>query len=124
MTTQPSPQPDGAAAPPPPRRRIMRRIMVSRVEQLSPRMVRVSFTGDDLASFAWNGPAAHIKLIFPDEGETEARMPPPDGPRSTRMRTYTPAASTQPSPRPTLISSSMVKVLPQPGPHKPSRVRS
>jgi NADPH-dependent ferric siderophore reductase len=53
-------------------------------------MVRVTFTGDDLGTFAWNGPAAHIKLIFPEEGEAEPRMPQPDGPRSTRMRTYTP----------------------------------
>jgi NADPH-dependent ferric siderophore reductase len=53
-------------------------------------MVRVTFTGDDLGTFAWNGPAAHIKLIFPDEGQTEPPMPQPDGPRSTRMRTYTP----------------------------------
>lgn len=89
MTTdQPTPAPDAAA--PPPRRRVMRRVWVSRVAQLSPRMVRVTFTGDDLAAFAWNGPAAHIKLIFPEEGQAEPVMPQPDGPRSTRMRTYTP----------------------------------
>lgn len=82
--------PESAAAPPPRRRRVMRRVRVTRVEQLSPRMVRVTFTGDDLASFGWNGPAAHIKLIFPDEGQAEPAMPQPDGPRSTRMRTYTP----------------------------------
>jgi NADPH-dependent ferric siderophore reductase len=68
----------------------MRRVRVTRVEQLSPRMVRVTFTGDDLSAFAWNGPAAHIKLIFPQDGQTEPPMPQPDGPRSTRMRTYTP----------------------------------
>ena len=53
-------------------------------------MVRVTFTGDDLHAFGWNGPAAHIKLIFPEEGQTEPPMPQPDGPRATRMRTYTP----------------------------------
>jgi NADPH-dependent ferric siderophore reductase len=68
----------------------MRRVRVTRVEQLSPRMVRVTFTGDDLAAFGWNGPAAHIKLIFPEAGQAEPPMPEPDGPRSTRMRTYTP----------------------------------
>ena len=59
---------------------------VKRVEQLTPRMVRVTFTGPEIADFAWNGPAAHIKLIFgqmpnPADG-TDAPRPP--------MRTYTP----------------------------------
>ena len=90
MTIDTSTPPDGADAPPPRRRRVMRRVRVTRVEQLSPRMVCVTFTGDDLAAFAWNGPAAHIKLIFPEDGQTEPPMPQPDGPRSTRMRTYTP----------------------------------
>jgi NADPH-dependent ferric siderophore reductase len=53
-------------------------------------MVRVTFTGDDLGAFGWNGPAAHIKLIFPDDGQVEPPMPQPDGPRPARMRTYTP----------------------------------
>ena len=90
MTTDTSPTSEGADTPPPRRRRVMRRVRVTRVEQLSPRMVRVTFTGDDLGAFAWNGPAAHIKLIFPEEGQVEPPMPQPDGPRSTRMRTYTP----------------------------------
>ncbi len=90
MTTDLSPRPDGATAPPPRRPRVMRRVWVTRVERLSPRMVRVTFTGDDLHAFAWNGPAAHIKLIFPEDGQAEPAMPQPDGPRPTRIRTYTP----------------------------------
>lgn len=90
MTNELSPRPGGTDAPPQRRRRVMRRVTVTRVEQLSPRMVCVTFTGDDLAEFGWNGPAAHIKLTFPEDGETEPRIPQPDGPRSTRMRTYTP----------------------------------
>ena len=89
MTTPRPPIADGADAPLR-RRRVMRRVQVTRVEQLSPRMVRVTFTGDDLTTFGWNGPAAHIKLIFPEVGQAEPLMPQPDGPRSTRMRTYTP----------------------------------
>lgn len=89
MITEISPRPDGAEAPPQRRRRVMRRVSVTRVEQLSPRMVRVTFTGDDLAAFGWNGPAAHIKLGFPGDGQAEPPMPQPDGPRPT-MRTYTP----------------------------------
>jgi NADPH-dependent ferric siderophore reductase len=53
-------------------------------------MVRISLTGDDLAQFGWNGPAAHIKLIFPEEGQTEPSLPQPGEPRPTRIRTYTP----------------------------------
>lgn len=91
MTTDASPTPESTDTPPPPRRRrVMRRVRVTGVEQLSPRMVRVTFTGDDLHAFAWNGPAAHIKLIFPEDGETEPPMPQPEGPRPTRIRTYTP----------------------------------
>ncbi len=90
MTTDASANSERAEAPAPRRRRVLRRVWVTRVEQLSPRMVRITFTGDDLESFAWNGPAAHIKLIFPEDGQAEPEMPQPDGPRSPRMRTYTP----------------------------------
>jgi NADPH-dependent ferric siderophore reductase len=89
MTADRTPTPEGASPPPRPRR-VMRRVTVTRVAQLSPRMVRVTFTGDDLGAFAWNGPAAHIKLIFPEDGQAEPAMPQPDGPRPTRIRTYTP----------------------------------
>jgi NADPH-dependent ferric siderophore reductase len=54
MTTDTSPTPEGAEVPPPRRRRVMRRVRVTRVEQLSPRMVRVTFTGDDLGACAWS----------------------------------------------------------------------
>ncbi len=37
---------------------------VKSVQRLTPRMVRVTFSSDALAEFAWNGPAAHIKLFF------------------------------------------------------------
>lgn len=83
-------QRDGIDAPPPRRRRVMRRVTVTRVERLSPLMVQVTFTGDTLAEFTWSGPASHIKLVFPEEDEAEPPMPQPDGPRPTRMRTYTP----------------------------------
>jgi NADPH-dependent ferric siderophore reductase len=68
----------------------MQPVQVTRVVQLTPHMVRVTFTGDQLGAFVWNGPAAHIKLAFPEEGQTEIPVPDPEGPRPTRMRTYTP----------------------------------
>lgn len=55
-------------------------------------MRRVTFSGEDLATFAWSGPAAHIKIIFPEPGlglDTVA-VPEPDGPRPATTRTYTP----------------------------------
>jgi NADPH-dependent ferric siderophore reductase len=90
MTTNPAPETSDAAPNPPRRRRVLRHIRATRVARLSPKMVRVTFTGDDLAAFAWNGPAAHIKLGFPGAGEAEPPSPTPDGPRPAIMRTYTP----------------------------------
>ena len=89
MTNEATPQPEATEAQPPRRRRPMRRVTVTRVQQLSPRMVRVTFTGEDLQAFGWNGPAAHIKLGFPEAGQADIALPEPDGPRPT-MRTYTP----------------------------------
>jgi NADPH-dependent ferric siderophore reductase len=54
-------------------------VEVRRVERLTPRMVCVTFGGGELASFAWSGPASHIKLIF---GAQDSPAP--------VMRTYTP----------------------------------
>lgn len=59
---------------------------VKRVEHLTPRMVRVTFTSPELEHFAWNGPAAHIKLIF---AQPAPEAPGAEAPRPT-MRTYTP----------------------------------
>lgn len=53
-------------------------------------MRRVTFDGPELASFAWSGPAAHIKLVFPEPGSDVPPEVRPDGPRLTTMRTYTP----------------------------------
>lgn len=90
MTTNSSLNPTEAAPAPLRKGRVFRRIVVTQVKQLTPHMVRVTFTGDDLAAFGWNGPAAHIKLVFPEDGRTEPPMPQPDGPRLARVRTYTP----------------------------------
>jgi NADPH-dependent ferric siderophore reductase len=92
MTTeQPTPSPTPAPSGDRPRRRPNpRRIDVLRIVPLSPHMVRITFTGPELHSFGWSGPAAHLKLIVPEGGSHEAAMPLPDGPRSPTMRTYTP----------------------------------
>ncbi len=54
--------------------------IVKRVQRLTPRMIRVTFTADELSAFAWNGPAAHIKLFFTDAANPERPV----------TRTYTP----------------------------------
>ncbi len=70
-------------------------VHVKRVRRLTPRMVRVTFTGEELSGFAWNGPAAHIKLIF-DAANGQVASAPQGGtttaPGAARapMRTYTP----------------------------------
>ena len=86
QTPSPTPAPADAGR----RRPNPRRIEVLRIEPLSPHMIRIRFTGPELAGFGWSGPAAHLKLIVPDEGSHEAALPTPDGPRSALMRTYTP----------------------------------
>jgi NADPH-dependent ferric siderophore reductase len=83
----PSPAPEAAA----PRKRTPPRLVdVARIEVLSPVMRRITLAGPALAGFQVPLPAAYIKLIFPEPGQTEAIAPTPDGPRSPWMRTYTP----------------------------------
>ncbi len=86
-TPQPHSSADGRSARPRP---TPRRIEVLKIQPLSPRMARITFGGPDLAGFEWRGPAGHLKLTVPDEGQREAPMPQEDGPRSALMRTYTP----------------------------------
>jgi NADPH-dependent ferric siderophore reductase len=52
-------------------------------------MRRITFVGPDLETFAWSGPAAHVKLVFPDPltgvlPELSSSTPP------SSVRTYTP----------------------------------
>jgi NADPH-dependent ferric siderophore reductase len=51
-------------------------------------MVRVTFTSPELADFGWNGPAAHLKLIFGQPGD--ASSPAVASEARPTMRTYTP----------------------------------
>src|SRR5689334_11439151 len=82
MSSPVDPTPVAAAKP----RRPRYPATVKRVETITPRMVRVTFTSPELANFGWNGPAAHIKLIF---AQPAPESPGAEPPRPT-MRTYTP----------------------------------
>lgn len=71
---------------------------VVRVTRLTPRMVRVTLGGEDLAGFSYAMPEDHVKLFFPRPGEELPVMPtlgpdglqapPPGSPRPT-FRDYT-----------------------------------
>jgi NADPH-dependent ferric siderophore reductase len=71
-------------------------VAVAEISQLTPRMRRITFTGEKLADYPVDGPATHFKLLLPAPGQAEIALPEagPDGlvwpePRPLR-RTYTP----------------------------------
>lgn len=71
-------------------------VAVADISQLTPRMRRITFAGDALATYPDEGPATHFKLLLPAPGQAEVALPTPgpDGlqwpdPRPVR-RTYTP----------------------------------
>ncbi len=75
-----------------------RLVEVDHVKRLTPSMVRIVFTGDELEGFATMGPAQHFKVNFPPPGESKLVLPQwgPDGPillegqQRPLNRTYTP----------------------------------
>jgi len=74
-----------------------RQVVVRRVESLSPRMIRVTFTGPDLEGFTVDKPASSVRLLLPSLGEQTLVVPAwqgnefllSDGQRPT-IRTFTP----------------------------------
>jgi NADPH-dependent ferric siderophore reductase len=70
----------GVTPPPPKPKKPRYAVTVQAVRELSPRLRRITFTGEDLGRFAWNGPAAHIKVILDPAGGPGGRA---------LMRTYT-----------------------------------
>ena len=74
-----------------------RTVEVRRTEALSPRLLRVTLAGDELAGMALDLPAASVRLLLPSPGTSELVMPAwngneflmPDGTRPT-IRTLTP----------------------------------
>lgn len=72
------------------------RVRVSRVEQLSPRLVRITFTGPEMHRFSWPGAGSHLKVFLPEAGATDVELPAPDAEgmvtfdQPLTSRTYTP----------------------------------
>jgi NADPH-dependent ferric siderophore reductase len=75
-----------------------RRLTVRQVEHLTPKMLRVTLGGDELAGFVSLGFDDHMKVFFPPPGSDELVLPTmgPDGPvfpegaPRAAMRDYTP----------------------------------
>jgi NADPH-dependent ferric siderophore reductase len=74
-----------------------RLLQVRRSEQITPRMVRVTLVGAELAGFTGDGPDRRIKLFFPGPGQDRPAIPRgtsggpvwPAGEARPAMRTYT-----------------------------------
>ncbi|HYV58747.1 MAG TPA: siderophore-interacting protein [Acidimicrobiia bacterium] len=74
-----------------------RRVAVRRVDRLTPRMVRVTLAGDELAGLAVEQPAASVRMLLPSPGSDDLVVPQwngnefllPDG-RRPAIRTFTP----------------------------------
>jgi NADPH-dependent ferric siderophore reductase len=91
--------PAAAAAPAGPRRRKPpRRAEVVSVSKITPRLVSVLVTGDDLDGFADAAPTSHLKVFLPADGQDAPNLPEfapggvaraEDGP-APAVRTYTP----------------------------------
>ncbi|KOX15784.1 side tail fiber protein [Nocardiopsis sp. NRRL B-16309] len=57
----------------------VRHLRVASSRRITPRMVRVTFTGDGLAGAALSGPDRQVKLYFPRPGQERPVLPRPDG---------------------------------------------
>ncbi len=55
----------------------LRQVQVARVEAVSPRMRRITFTGEELAEFTSASPDDHVKLYFPSPGQDRPVLPTP-----------------------------------------------
>ena len=79
------------------RRPRFRMAHVREVQRLTPRMVRITFGGDDLDGFESPAATQHVKLIVPEPGESGPVLPDPSAPRGAAapdgrrplMRTFT-----------------------------------
>jgi len=66
----------------------LRLLQVARAEQISPKMCRITLTGDALDGFVTAAPDDHVKLFFPAQGEALPALP--DSGAPCCARDYTP----------------------------------
>jgi NADPH-dependent ferric siderophore reductase len=77
----------------------LRLVQVARVEQLSPRMRRITFAGDALADFTSAAPDDHVKLFFPAPGQDRPVLPTLGSPNPAADRSASPADAIPPAVR-------------------------
>ncbi len=74
-------------------------VSVEAIEELTPRMRRITFTGPDLATYPNDGPATHFKILLAPPGVDRVEVPqlgpdgagwPATGPDAPLRRTFTP----------------------------------
>lgn len=63
-------------------------VRVTGVERISPRMLRISFSGDALAALMEDRPDQQMKLCFPRPGQRVPRLPEPEAEDTYGMRWY------------------------------------
>ncbi len=76
----------------------LRRVTVRAVQHLTPKMLRVTLGGDDLAGFVSLGFDDHVKVFFPPSGSGDLVLPTmgadglvfPEGAPKPALRDYTP----------------------------------
>ena len=74
-------------------------VEVRRVTRITPRMVRITFGGEQMAGFESKGPAEHMRVYMPDSETGELLLPImgpegnafPEGRKQPDSRAYTPA---------------------------------
>jgi len=71
-----------------------RLLQVRRSERITPRMVRVTLSGDALAGFGGDGPDRRIKMFFPAPGQDRPAVP-----RATSGGPVWPAGEARPAMR-------------------------
>ena len=73
-------------------------VTVKSVERLTPKSVRVTFGGPELAGFTNNGPATHLKVMFARPGESKIDIPEwgPEGPILREGQSYPPSRTYTP----------------------------
>jgi NADPH-dependent ferric siderophore reductase len=80
-----------------------RLVTVATVEEITPTYRRITFTGDDLATFQSLSPEDHIKVAVPEPGRTDIDLPEwgpnglfyPEGRTRPQLRDYTPRSYSQ-----------------------------
>ncbi|GAA1245895.1 hypothetical protein GCM10009676_34850 [Prauserella halophila] len=83
--TQDDPHPAQPARP----QLTFRRLTVSATRRLTPHLLRVTLTGDDLDGFGTAAPDQYVKVFFPHGDRTRPDLPPPiEGDTASWYRTY------------------------------------